>query len=418
MIHELKPYLTSDIIASPYYFAHPTMSNLFNAYSTLLLGRLEDYRYFYDLAKQTERVLHLSPGQEMPVRLGEERGTLLCLDPQTFVFTTMWDNEMIDRPFSRQRLVEYMAIQDQNLFFENPQPYPARASNVFASLLVLYVLFQLITKLTDSRLLGIVGGFVYIFSPGIFIRSCLSEHVAYTNALLVILAYQFCFPREFAGKGRWGGYLKYVPGLMAGLINQKIIIMVLPLFFLQAYACFRDTEKGPFLRRLMKAAPIPVGFAAGTLMFWGYALCIDPDAFMLSHLRVHLFDRLLHVNTMFAGDYPGVGRLWYEFNYEFPPFLITVFALLYGLKDCRDRTMIFLVMWITSGVLFFSAVDWKQTNHLTQLTIPLLVIIMIYIEKQGVTYKRVLKVLVGFCLLYSFWFDMQLLENFHFYEPT
>lgn len=325
---------------------------------------------------------------------------------------------MVDRPFSRQGLVEYMAMRDQNIFFEEPRPFPARASNVFATLLVLYVLFQLITKLTDSRLLGMVGGFVYIFSPGIFIRSCLSEHVAFTNTLLVILAYQFCFPGEFAGKGKWGRYLKYVPGLMAGLINQKIIVMVLPLFLLQAYACFRETEKGPFPRRLMNAAPIPVGFVLGTLMFWGYALVIDPGAFMLSHIRVHLFDRLLHVNTMFASDYPGVGRLWYEFNYEFPPFLISVFALLYGLKDYRDRTMIFMVLWVISGALFFSAVDWKQTNHLSQLTIPLLVIVMIYIEKQGVAYKRVLKILVGFCLLYGFWFDMQLLENFHFYEPT
>ena len=418
IVHEFRPYLTSDIIASPYYFAHPPLTNIFNAYSTLLLNRTEDYRYFYETAKQTERVLGLRPGGQEPVSLGPERGSLIYFQGSTYVFRTMRGNDMLDRPISRQRVMEHLAAPDQKKFFDDPRPFPARASNIFASLFVLCVLFQWITKLTNSRLLGIVAGFVYVFSPGIFIRSCFSEHVAFTNALLVVLAYQFCFPEEFRGKGRWGGLLAYVPGLIAGLINQKIVIMVAPVLVMEVVTCLRQRGAGSWAVRLVKAAPIPAGFAAGTVLFWIYGLAIDPAAFFISHLRTHFFDRLLHLNTMFGGDYPGAGLLWYQFNHEFPPFLLSVFAVLYSLKSQRNRTVVFLTAWAVFGGVLFSVVDWKQTNHLTQLTIPLLAVLMMYIEQQPLAYKRVLKVLVGLCLLYGFWFDMQLLADFHFYKPV
>lgn len=417
-VHDFRPYLTSDIIASPYYFAHPPLSNIFNAYSTLLLDRLEDYRYFYESARRTERILGLRPGEQEPVTLGRERGSLIYLQGDTYVFRTMSGNDMLDRPISRRRVFEQLSVPDQNRFFEDPRPFPARASNIFASLFVLCVLFQWITRLTNSRLLGIVSAFVYVFSPGIFIRSCFSEHVAFTNAILVVLAYQFCFPDEFRGQGKRGRLLAYVPGLIAGLINQKIVIMAAPLLVMEAVTCLRRRGEGPPLLRLLKASPIPAGFAVGTLLFWIYGLAVDPAAFATSHLRTHFFDRLLHVNTMFGGDYPGVRQLWYQFNHEFPPFLLSVFAVLYSLKDRRSRTVIFLTAWAVFGGVLFSVVDWKQTNHLTQLTIPLLAVLMMYIEQQGLAYKRVLKVLVGLCLLYGFWFDMQLLADFQFYKPV
>lgn len=418
IIHEFKPYLTSDIIASPYYFAHPTLSNFFNAYSTLLLGNLEDYRYFYDTAKETERMLALKPGAEIPTVIGEDRGTLLRMRGDIYIFKMFWRQHLVDRPFSRQRLIEFVSMHDQNRFFDDPRPFPARASNIFAGLLAVCLLFQWITQLTNSRLLGIVSGFVYIFSPGIFIRSCFSEHVAFTNMVLILLAYQATFPRAFEGQGRAGRWLAYVPGVVAGLINQKVIIMVLPLFLLQAVECLRRKEAGSLLGRMLREMTIPVGFAVGTLLFWAYGLAIDPEAFFVSHLRVHLFDRLLHLNTMFAEDYPTLGYLWYQFNYEFPAFLLCVFAMLYSWKNSLNRNVVFLSLWAAGGALLFSLVDWKQTNHLTQLTIPLLGILMMYIEQQPLMYKRALKVLVGLSLLFGFWFDMQLLASFQFYQPV
>lgn len=417
IIHEFKPYLTSDIIPSPFYFAHPPLSNIWNAYSTLLMGNLEDYRYFYDRAKDTEKMLRLRPGEEMPVTIGDESGWLIYIQGQSYVFRTLWDNDVLDRPFSRQRLIEYISMQDQNRFFENPRPFPARVSNIFASLISVCLLFLWITRLTNSRLLGIVSGFVYVFSPGIFVRSCFSEHVAFTNMILIVLAYQACFPRDFEGSGKLGKLLAYIPGIVAGLINQKVVIMVLPLFIIQMVGALRSKEKQSIVQYVLQQMPICVGFAAGMILFWIYALIIDPNAFFLSHLRVHLFDRLLHINTMFAEDYPSLAQLWYQFNYEFPAFLLCIFGLLYSLKQGVDRHVLLLGAWFATGALLFSLVDWKQTNHLTQLIIPLLGVLMMYIEKQPMTYKRVLKVLVGLCMLYGFWFNVQLLANFQFYRP-
>ncbi|MGE0268503.1 MAG: hypothetical protein AB7S78_08630 [Candidatus Omnitrophota bacterium] len=419
LIHELKPYLTSDdFIGSAFYFAHPPMTNLFNAFSIFLLDKTDDYKYFYDSAVLTEKVLKLSPGEEATAEFMGETVHLRNFNGQYFTLKKLSGNDLVDYSYTKTGLIEYINWQDQNHFFSRPNVFPARASNIFASLLVFFILYKLITGLTQSRLLGIVGGYAYIFTPAIFVRSCLSEHVAFTNCLMVVLAYQYFRP-EIWENSKWSlKFLKYIPGVLSGLINQKIVVLVLPLFLIQVYQSRKERKEKGFLKSLKERSVIPIGFALGSVLFWVYGMVIDYHAFILSHVKVHLFDRLFHHNTLFAEDYPGFLRLWLEFKFEFPYLPITVFTLIFCLIKFPGRYVSLFAAWIFSGAILFSIVDWKQTNHLTQIVPPLLIVMMIYVEQQPLMFKRILKIIVGLFLIYSFWQDMRLLNDFSFYNPT
>lgn len=419
LIHELKPYLASDdFIGSAYYFAHPPLTNIFNAFSIFLIGKTNDYKYFYDSAKLTEKVLSLSPGDKVTALFMNENYWVQNVNGQHFILKKINGSDLLEYTYTKQSLIEFINWQDQNQFFGNPRVFPARASNIFASILIFFVLYKLITGLTHSRLLGIVGGYAYIFTPGIFVRSCLSEHVAFTNCLMVILAYQYFRPEAFEFSRRPYKLLKYLPGIVAGLINQKMVVMVLPIFLIQLFESARDKSKDGFFKNILRRSTIPIGFALGSILFWIYGASIDFHAFVLSHVKVHLFDRLFHINSLFAEDYPSLLRLWYEFKFEFLYFPITIFSMLFCLLKYAEKNVYMFSAWTFSGAVLFSIVDWKQTNHLTQIVMPLLICLMIYIEKQPMTYKRILKIIVGLFLIYSFWKDMQLLNNFSVYNPT
>lgn len=416
LIHELKPYLTSDdFIGSAFYFAHPPTTNLFNAFSIFLLDKTDDYKYFYDSAVLTEKVLMLSPGEEATVEFMGETTRVKNSNGQYFMLKKLSGKDTRDYAYTKSGLIEYINWQDQNHFFSRPNVLPARLSNIFASLLIFFILYKLITGLTQSRLLGIVGGYAYIFTPAIFVRSCLSEHVAYTNCLMVLLAYQYFRPEIWENSKR---SLKYIPGILAGLINQKIVVLVLPLFLIQVHRSFKERKEKGFIKGLKERSAIPLGFALGSVLFWIYGMVIDYHAFILSHVKVHLFDRLFHHNTLFAEDYPGLLRLWLEFKFEFPYLPITVFTLIFCLVKFPGRYVSLFSAWVFSGAILFSIVDWKQTNHLTQIVPPLLIVMMIYIEQQPLMFKRVLKIIVGLFLIYSFWQDMRLINDFSYYNPT
>ncbi len=418
IMHELKPYLTSDIILSPYYFAHPPLSNIYNAYSTFFLGKLDDYKFYYESALKTEDVLNLKKGESVAIELRGVKHKVSHFDRHHYVLQSMNLNDVDMSVQSPEMLVKRISEVDQSRFLSWPRVFPARASNLFASVLVFLVLFQLIATTAQSKLLGIVGGFVYIFSPGIFVRSCFSEHVAFTNAILAVLAYQVFRPEAFTSRDGRHGWLKWLPGVVAGLINQKIVIFMVPVFAFGVLKHISKKDKSSDAFDLARMVPIVGGFAMGTLAFWLYGFVIDGQAFLQSHVYSHLFDRIFHRNTMFDGDYPTVLRLWKEFALEFPLVFLCAFAVLCNLKNIiKDNSMI-LLLWIIFGGISFSIVDWKQTNHLMLIVLPLIVLLMHYIERQNMTYKRVLKVCVGLCLVYSFYVDLRIMDNFLYYVPT
>lgn len=418
-MHELKPYLTSDIVVSPYYFAHPPLSNLYNAYSAFYLNKADDYKFYYDTAKTAERVLALDVNQRAKIRIGDVEHVIERQDHQYFVIQESRGESRLQIPYMKDRMIERLSEEDQNEFYRRPRVFPTRVSNLFAGVMTYLVLFQLIVVVTNSRLLGFVGGFVFIFSPGIFVRTCFSEHVAFTNCIMAMLAYQYFRPEAFTFKSkRRVSWAAYIPGVIAGLINQKIVILIVPLFLLEVFKRFRNMSKSPADTQPSAGLAIVTGFTIGTLVFWLYGLLVDQQAFIISHLQSHLFDRVLHRNTMFADDYPGLIQLWREFFKEFPLFWLALFGIVCNLKNIFSKRIVFLLMWAVFGAISFSLVDWKQTNHLMLIIIPLIVLLMNYIEQHKIGYKRCLKILVGLCLLYSFWIDLQLMQDFTYYMPT
>jgi len=276
----------------------------------------------------------------------------------------------------------------------------------------------MITSLTGSQFLGILGGIIYIFTPGIFIRSCFSAHFAFTNYFFLLLAYQYINPKQFMISKDKRNLLLIIPGVMAALINQKIIIIIGAIGIACGMQFFNNSKKPTSLKRLIMDEPIIQGYFLGTLLFWCYGFFIDHQAFILSHIRVHTIDRLLHINTMFAEDYPSIFRLWLEFIIEFPYFILAFIGLLFGVRTYfRDRINIFL-LWFFCGAFIFSIVDWRLTDHLVYIVPPLIIMLMIFISKQGKTLQNIFITCIFVCLTYSVWLDAALVSHFNTYVPT
>jgi len=421
LIYELKPYFTYDILPIPYYFSHPTLTNFTNAYSILLFGELNDFKYYYETAKNTEKILQLGQREEMNFQLKDLSYQAVNINNSDY-FLSVTDpidkNIIFQAELSKANLIEYLYEQDRRKFNENPQIFSTRVSNIFASLFIFCIFLAVITSLTGSHYLGLLGGVMYIFTPGIFVRSCFSAHFAFTNCFFLLLAYQYINPERFVvskdNKNLW----LIIPGIIAALINQKILIIVGAIVFARGLQYLNNPKKSVSFKQLIMAEPIITGYFLGTLLFWSYGLLIDHQAFILAHIRVHTIDRLLHINTMFAEDYPSVLKLWWEFLIEFPYLILALIGLGFGVRTyAKDRMNIFL-LWFFCGAFIFSIVDWKLTNHLMYIVSPSIVALMIFVSRQEKALKKIFLTCIFSCLIYSIWFDGALMNNFDFYLPT
>jgi len=418
LMHELKPYLTSDIVVSPFYFAHPPLTNFYNACSILFFDKLNDYRYFFDSAKNTERVLKTNPGEALSIKTGDRLYRIVNLDNGFFGREMEGEEELPWNVLPRKKIVRFIYDQDRSQFERNPQVFPARASNIFASIFIFGIFFVMINTLTHSPFLGLLGGLIYVLSPGMFVRSCVSEHLAFTNCILLLLSYQYIFPERFTiRKGPWK-FLSLAPGIMAAFINQKIIILIFAVFMVNLIRFCKNNEKNKSIRELFLNDPIINGYFLGTLLFWAYGFLIDKQAFIASHIHAHFFDRIIHLNSMFPEDYPSVFALWREFNIEFPFLVLSVLAVICSFRKFFNSRMSVFPVWILCGAFIFSIVDWKQTNHLMCIVPPLIIALMVFISAQKRVYRNILIAGIILCLGYSFWFDVSLMNNFAMYIPT
>ncbi|MBZ0166340.1 MAG: hypothetical protein K8I00_05990, partial [Candidatus Omnitrophica bacterium] len=293
-----------------------------------------------------------------------------------------------------------------------------RASNLFAGLFVVLVLFQFIDKLTQSRPLAVIGCLAYLSSPGIFIRSCFATHFGYTACFFVLLAYQHVFRATWSSGNRRGQWVALLPGFLAGLINQKLIILVFVIYLSHLWQNLRMKEKaGPWWSRFC-SEPITLGYILGLTAFSIYGLSTNYQAFYLSFIRVHTLDRILPGHSMFAADYPALLTLWREFVVEFPLGLFAVPCLGFAMWQYRLKPVAVLAAWFVVGALVFSVVDWKLTYHLMYLVPPCIILMMLTIGNLRPKFRNFAQSAILAGIVFNLVMDVALLIDFRTYLPT
>jgi hypothetical protein len=201
LIHRLKPYCTSDIVPSAYYFAHPTLTNFYNALSAFFLGKAEHFRPYYMTAIQTETLLHAKPNDVIPFAGRGKRINFKRLDDQSFV---MMDHDGHDFFLTKQELIEMIYRLDHDFFKKNELFMVVRISNIMAALFSYLILYLLILHLTQSKRLAFWAGFVFLLSPGVFIRSSFSETHRFHGLFLVITRLPVYSSASFPSVSHWG----------------------------------------------------------------------------------------------------------------------------------------------------------------------------------------------------------------------
>lgn len=234
------------------------------------------------------------------------------------------------------------------LYRRDPAPLPTRTPNLFLAALTVALLGAFASRLSGRAWLGTLATAAYASSPEAFVRSSYGGYFAAGQfaALSILLADED------------GDAL--LAGAFAALVDHKLVLLPLAL---AGWRLHRARREGTPAR----LHPAAAGFALGTALFWAYGLAIDAGAFWQDHARTHLVDRLAHHNPLGYGGYPGPAALWLEFwrhtGYLLLPLGAATLAALPGLSAWRA--------WAAMTAVVFTAVDWRQTKHLTPLLLPL-----------------------------------------------
>lgn len=417
LIHELKPYLAYNMPEKYFYFAHPPLANFISAYGVFFINKIDSFKFYYDSARAAEDILKSKPGDTLYFSLymgGSEPEDIQVQNAGRHKFIIKKDN--YEELISRDTITEYFFDFDRITFQERNLVADVRIANIFITVLIFASLYLFISQLSHSNLIGILAGLLYVLSPGIYVRACSMGHVATTNYALLIFAYHFIYSDEKRLFTLNRTLFLLLPGMFAVLANQKTLFLVGSVILCNI-ACFLHEKRKD--RKIANIAinTSTVGYMAGLLIFYTYGLLIDKKQFILYHLRVHLFDRIFHLNQMYS-NYPSIGRLWAEFQIEFPVFIIALAALVFIFKKLISKKEGIFIYWFLVGAISFSIVDWKQTKHLMLLTPALIVMLTIGIIQLKRIPRRII-LLSSICVLaYSIWFDIRLLNHFDLYVPT
>lgn len=381
LLYVLKPYQTSDISPLYFYFCHPPLTNLYSAFGVLFLDKAQEFKFYYDSAKTAERT-----------------------------FTGNPENDT--------RIAAYLAQEDRKVFSQNQKKlvFAGRMANIFISLLVFWAVFKLTLYLTGSQAGGLCAGLLYVSFPGIFVRSSTAYYLPLTNYGFLILAHQYiAFGNDRMSSMR-KNMLMFLPGIFAGLVNQKILVLIIAIALLNIIRIFYYKRKGHLWLSSILDVPI-IGYMLGMAVYWIYGFIIDKHSFILCHIQMHFLDRIFHLRQIYSA-YPSIWKLWREFQIEFPLFILTFPALTFLWKKYIQRKEGVLILWFLVGALSFSIVDWKQTRHLMNLVPALVILFMVFVVQQEKWRKGVWIFILMCALVYSLWFDMKVLHNFTFYRPT
>lgn len=367
LTHSFKPH--SPIVSPPIYFAHPILSHYFSCFALVL----------------TDQINFLS-------NLSDSK----------------WGDLIASNPF---------------LLFSLRTPY------IFLTVLFNITLYILLTKLTNSNWLSLLGVALYQTLPEVFVRSSLPSYATITNLCLLLIAYFYIF---YSGDKKFSTSF-YLLGIFTLLFCHKSLFIIIPIFLHQLW------RKKNILKII--STKIIIGFFIGLLLWTAYGLSISPKAFIHNFYRVHLIDRLLHIKgpriylpphqiaeykDKPEVKYPSPLQLWSEFSHSLgaPLLFLGVLSVLYlpiykrkmEVKDKGENVDIFS-FWFIVGALIFSMVDWRQTKHLMLITPPIVIsLVILTVQKK---YLRFITSSIICCIIMrNILFILKLVENFGYYQPS
>jgi len=271
------------------------------------------------------------------------------------------------------------------------------------TLLTLTVIFCIIKLVVHSNMLAVLGTLMYITIPEILARFTAGGHSALTNLAILLVVY-FYFSGKESKTESTNNYM-FFSGMFAGLSDHKTVIIFASIFLNEMWLNYK--VKKSLLRindpLCLKAI---MGFMAGLLVYWTYGLAVDTHFFIVDHFRNHLFERILHIDSLgYGGHHLSLSNLWVSFvkNAGWVYFVLAFFVYSYNFIKPKEENwkISFLFFWFLVGAVAFSVIDWRQTKHMLIIVAPLVLGTTLLINSQKKYRKSVLVAVVVITILYN-----------------
>jgi hypothetical protein len=366
LLHRGKPLLLTDR-NTVYFFAHPPLLHVQVAGAFLFFNRLEVLKQYFvlsELARKTSQP--------------ESRWALLS---------------EIYRHFHRW-----------------PEKVSARTVNVVLASATVLILLIWSARLSRNTFLAFSLVIAYATNPEVFVRSSYGGYFAIDEFCCVLMLATAII---WQSKQTWGtASSAFLAGGLAALADHKLI--VLPFTMAMVLACNPPLRmrRSDFVRH-----PICWGFAAGVVVFLGWGLSINVEAFWQDHVRTHLLDRVIHNNPLGYGGYPSVSGLWLEFLRHTGYLLLPMLAIaaIIGLRNPTTLSTICLSWFLLNGVVF-SIVDWRMTKHL----MPSLIVFPLVVSQAARGNTVLARCFVAAALLiicWNVWMIAGIVLDFRSFQP-
>lgn len=409
-----------------YEFAHPPLMNFYTAASFFLSGYLERVKYYYDYANKFEELMNkkFREGEFMDLSIsnfGNVSVKIKEIVKDKIIFDTpipklrpnqrllpieirdninfISDNEIIEDyiPISEMNIMtdnlkctvikegQYwsMAREVYHLFYDNPYLYPSRLPNICFTLLSCFVMYHLVYFIVHSRMLAILGTIAYFTIPEMLIMCVGGSNTSITICALLFIIYFYQRKQRKA---------LFSAGFLAGLIEQKISVILIPICISELLCNKKSFHKNNLFSFVL------TGFIGGIGLYWLYGISISRSAFLQDHFYYHFVNRIFHVNDLGYGGYPDIFELWNAFIEKTNPFFVlpALISLFFILKTKNKTSFVVYPLWFICGAVAFSVVDWKSSKHLLLITPALLLSIFVFIsERKSFSILWVIPVIAG-----------------------
>lgn len=396
-----------------YEFAHPLLMHFYTAASISLSGELEVLKYYYDYANASKALLEQKPriGEAASLSIhnfGDIETKIIGIDGASVVLNkkippvepnqrrgpigssnfiientiaedyTLIPNapltDKINYEILRQGEYWKMARKVYNNFYDNPHLFSSRLPNVFFTLTGCLALYALLSFITGSYRLSLIGTLSFITIPEILIRSIGGSYTSITLFCAIILIYFYLNNQR---------KMLFLAAFFSALANHKLLIVVVAI-------ALAEIIRGKFLKKDSNAWIIILGFLGGEALFSAYGLSIHAQSFVQDHFYYHFINRIFHISDLGYGGYPDTSQLWISFFTKLNPFLTLCFLVslfLSVMLFLKDAAVVLPLYFIIGGVIF-SVVDWRSTKHL-MLVVPALVSMFFAVSSRIVRFKKI-----------------------------
>jgi hypothetical protein len=273
--------------------------------------------------------------------------------------------------------------EDHAAFVAEPALVGSRAPSAVFAGLSLVLLFELVRRLSGSRLAAGFACLLYGSAPETVVRAAYAGYFAPAVFWMLVAAGLFAPAEEDPyGPGlRKVGWFAAAGALLAWT-DHKTVAFVLGTTALFAWRAFRDAgsvSPRALARAVdLRAVALGAGFTAATLVWWGYGLATDRHAFVDDHLRMHVLHRALLDDVRLGASperyAPGIAAVWTEFSghtgWTLLPVGLCGFVLWLRRRSPESDAGAVLAAWGLAVAVVFSVTDWRQTKHLMNALAP------------------------------------------------